>query len=66
MRQFVICPLFFFRYAIFKYGANVNAKKEGSDDDRIYSQAKKYSLQIGKGVSAKVSVKVQYSSVTFK
>ena len=34
MKQFVICPLFFFRYAIFKYGANFNAKKESRDNDR--------------------------------
>lgn len=53
-------------YASFKYGSNVTAKREGSDDERRYGQEKKYSGKIGKGGGAKVSVKAQYNGVTFK
>ena len=51
-------------YAGFTYGSNVTAKKDG--DDRGYSSSKNYTGQIGKGGSAKVIVKMQYNSVTFK
>lgn len=52
-------------YGSFKYGANVNARREGGDD-RGYSSSKSYSGQIGRGGSAKVFVKLQYNTVTFK
>ncbi|MBB2146156.1 hypothetical protein GM921_11715 [Pedobacter sp. LMG 31464] len=51
-------------YGGFKYGSNVTAKKQG--DDRSYSSSKSYSGQIGKGGTARVSVKTEYESVTFK
>jgi len=53
------------QYASFNYSSNVTAKREGGDN-RSYSSSKNYSGQIGKGVSARVSIKVQYNGVTFK
>lgn len=53
------------QYGGFSYGSNVNAKKQG-EGERDYSQNKNYIGQIGKGGSAKVLVKTQYNSVTFK
>lgn len=53
------------QYGGFSYGSNVTAKKQG-DGERDYSQNKNYSGQIGKGGAAKVIVKTQYNSVTFK
>jgi len=53
------------QYASFNYSSNVTAKREGGDD-RNYSSSKNYSGQIGKGGSARVNVKIQYNSVTFK
>lgn len=53
------------QYAGFNYSSNVTAKREGGDD-RSYSSSKNYSGQIGKGGSARVSIKVQYNGVTFK
>jgi hypothetical protein len=53
-------------YANFKYGSNVTASREDGDEGNRYSQNKKYRGQIGKGGSAKVNVKAQYYSVTFK
>lgn len=52
------------QYGSFKYGTNVTARKE--EDGKNYSSNKNYTGQIGKGGSAKVNVKVQYDSVTFK
>ena len=53
------------QYASFNYSSNVTAKREGGDN-RSYSSSKNYSGQIGKGGSARVSIKVQYNGVTFK
>ena len=53
------------QYASFNYSSNVTAKREGGDN-RSYSSSKNYSGQIGKGVSVRVSIKVQYNGVTFK
>lgn len=52
-------------YGSFKYGANVTARREGGDD-RSYSSSKSYNGQIGRGGNAKVIVKLQYNTVTFK
>lgn len=52
------------QYGGFSYGNNVTAKKD--DDGRNYSSNKNYTGQIGKGGGAKVVVKTQYNSVTFK
>lgn len=53
------------QYGSFNYSSNVKAKREGGDE-RSYSSSKNYSGQIGKGGSARVVVKAQYNSVTFK
>jgi len=53
------------QYGGFSYGSNVTAKRQG-DGERDYSQNKNYSGQIGKGGAAKVIVRTQYNSVTFK
>ncbi|TKC13269.1 hypothetical protein FA048_02485 [Pedobacter polaris] len=53
-------------YGNFKYGSNVSVKREGGDDERRYSQNKKYTGQVGKGGTARISVNTQYGSVTFK
>ncbi len=50
-------------YGDFKYGSNVTAKKHG--DDRDYSNSKRYSGQVGKGGSGKISVITNYESITF-
>lgn len=49
-------------YNSFKYGSNVTARKTNDDDD----QTKRYTGQIGKGGSNKVSVRSAYNSVTFR
>ena len=52
------------QYGSFKYGTNVTAKRE--DDEKRYNSNKNYTGQIAKGGNAKVIVKAQYTSVTFK
>lgn len=49
-------------YNSFKYGSNVTARKTSDDDDLT----KRYTGQIGKGGSNKVTVRSAYNSVTFK
>ncbi len=49
-------------YNSFKYGSNVTARKTSDDDD----QTKRYTGQIGKGGSNKVTVRSAYNSVVFR
>lgn len=53
------------RYGDFRYGSNVKAKRLG--EGRDYSSSKNYTGEIGKGSgTAKVSIKANYDSVTFR
>lgn len=53
------------RYGDFRYGSNVKAKRLG--EGRDYNSSKNYTGEIGKGSgTAKVSIKANYDSVTFR
>lgn len=51
-------------YGGFRYGSNVTAKKLG--EDRGYNSVKNYSGQVGKGGAAKINIRTDYGSITFK
>ncbi|KQB99216.1 hypothetical protein AQF98_16700 [Pedobacter sp. Hv1] len=51
-------------YGGFRYGSNISAKKLG--EDRGYNSVKNYSGQVGKGGAAKINIRTDYGSVTFK
>lgn len=48
----------------FRYGSNVTTKKLG--EDRGYNSVKNYSGQVGKGGTAKINIRTDYGSITFK
>ncbi len=56
-------------YGSFKYGANVSAKRQNTDDEDRYSSNKTYTGDIGKGDNKSgenVTIRSEYSTIIFK